>query len=184
MKSNSILAVTLLAGALGLAGCAWEKSVTISERREETEMSRGPHWTLTPPPPANGEVFFVGRSIGVNILDEKKPINQAIDDAAYQIARAIGANVTGQVRIIDSRSGEEIKGTEKTDQTSRDEVVVDVKALISGMTQKDTYRELWQVREPDMAKPVRRYKYWVLISFPEAELKRLQDGVKKKQMMP
>jgi hypothetical protein len=182
MKDKATITMMVLAGAVALSGCAWEKSRGIPESQQPNVMSTGPRWTLTPPPPANGEVFFVGRSLAVNILDEKKAINQAIDDAAYQIARAIGANVSGTVSIIDSRSGEEIKGSEKTDQTTRDQVVVDVKALISGMTQKDTYRELWQVKDPGMPEKVRRYKYWVLISFPEAELKRLQDDVKKKQM--
>jgi len=182
MKRHAALTGLAIAATIGLVGCAWEKSRLIAESKAENEMSRGPHWTLTPPPATDTEAFFVGRSLGVNILDERKAINHALDDASYQIARAIGANVTGTVSIVDSRSGEAIKGSEKTDLTTRDQVVVDVRAIVSGMTQKDTYRELWEVKDAGMPKKVRRYKYWVLVSFPVAELERLQNEVKKKQM--
>lgn len=155
------------------AGCAHQSVV-------ETSQVKAPPWTLTPPPPSAGKVFFTGRSLAVNILDEKHGISEAIDDAAYQIAREAAAEVTGQVTIIDTRTGEAIRGQERTEQRSRDQVVVDVRAIVSGLRQEEVYWERWAVRERFGEEEFKRYKYWVLVSFPEAELKRLQDDVKKK----
>ena len=159
-----------------LSGCAHQKLL-------ERNTAGSPAWTLTPPEASESEVFFVGRSLAVNVLDERHAINQAMDDAAYQIAKGICAGITGKVEIVDSRRGEAIRGKEKTDQPSNETVVVDIKNLISGMVQKSTYYERWSVREKFMHPKYKRYKYWVLVSFPSNEFNRLKEEVKKKLKM-
>ena len=165
------------------AGCAHETML-------QTSQPGPPAWKLTPPKPSDGKVFFVGRSLGVSVLDERNAINTAIDDAAYQIARAIVADVSGQVTIIDSRkaedrrrgglTGEAVRATGNIVRSSHDEVMVDVASVVSGITQENAYWEQWSVREYFRGPKSRRYMYWILVSFPEAELKRCQDDVKKK----
>jgi len=164
-------------------GCAHQRVIA-------TSQPGPPSWLLTPPKPSDGKVFFVGRSLGLNVLDEKQAINLAIDDAAYQIARAITADVTGQVTIIDSRKTEEkrqsslignkVKQDTRSDQSSHDQVVVDVRSIVSGLVQENAYWERCSVRDTFFGPKLRRYKYWLLVSFPERELKRLQNDVKKK----
>jgi len=159
--------------AILVAGCAHEQIL-------DRSSPGPPAWQLTPPRPSGERVSFVGRSLAVNVLDERHGVNEAIDDAAYQIARSIASDVGGTVSIIDSRKGEQIRGRETTDQSSHSQVVIDVKNIVSGLTHENTYWEKWSVRESSMGSKVRRYKYWVLVSFPKAELDRMREEVKKK----
>ena len=166
------LATTYVLAWLSI-GCAGETMVSSSSPMP-------PNWRLTPPISASDKVFFVGRSLAVNVLDERHGVNEAIDDAAFQIAKAAIADVKGTVSIIDSRGGEAIRGRETTGQPSESTVRVDVAAIVSNIRQEDTYWERWSVREEFMGKEFKRYKYYVLVAIPEAELKHLQDDVKKK----
>jgi hypothetical protein len=125
-------------------------------------------------------VFFVGRSLAVNVLDEKNAMNQAMDDAIYQIARAAGAEIRGSTTIIDRRSGEAIRGKEQTEQPSKEEIRVDVNGTVIGVRQEDTFWERFSVREKFLGEKYRRYKYYVLVSVSEQELKELEAQVKKK----
>jgi hypothetical protein len=166
------LVATCIICSLSL-GCAHENIIAVNN-------PNAADWKLTPPIPASGKVFFIGRSLAVNILDERHGINAAIDDAAYQVAKTIVADVKGTVSIIDSRDGDGVRGKEGTEQTSQSNVRVDVAAIVSNVRQEDAYWERWSVREHFMGKAFKRYKYYVLASFPETELKRLQEDVKKK----
>jgi hypothetical protein len=161
-----------------LSGCAQEKLVSDTETRRAEEHR--PDWTYTPPPASNGKVYFVGRSLAVNVLDEKNAMNQAMDDAIYQIARAAGAEVKGSVRIIDRRSGEAIRGKEQTEQISEDQIQVDVNGTVIGVRQENTFWERFSVREKAFGEEYKRYKYYVLVSVSETQLKELESQVKKK----
>lgn len=164
-------------------GCAHQRII-------DSSQPVPPSWKLTPPQPSDEKRFFVGRSLGLNVLDEKQAINKAIDDAAYQIARAITADVSGTVEIIDSRktedkrrsglTGDKVVHVIRSDQSSHDQVVVNVRGIVIGLVQEDTYWERWSVRDTWLGPKLKRYKYWLLESFPQAELHRLQNEVKKK----
>jgi hypothetical protein len=160
------------------AGCAQETLISDTETRRPQE--RRPDWSYTPPPASNGKVYFVGRSLAVNVLDEKNAMNQAMDDAIYQVARAGGAEVKGSTRIIDRRTGEAIRGKEQTEQPSEEQLQVDVNGTVIGVRQEDTFWEKFAVREKTLGEKYRRYKYYVLVSVSEQELKDLQNQVKKK----
>jgi len=154
-------------------GCAHEKKIGSS-------YTVTPTGQLTPPPPANGKVFFIGRSLGVNILDERNGINAAIDDAAMQIAKDITREVGGRVEFVDSRKGEAIRGKETTEQAGKNQFVFDVSTIVSGVTQEDAYWERWSVREKSLGEGFARYRYYVLVSYPQDELNRQRELVKKK----
>jgi hypothetical protein len=161
-----------------LTGCAHESMVSDTSTRRSEENR--PAWTHTPPPPSNGKELFVGRSLAANVLDERNAMNLAIDDAIYQIARAAGAEVTATTRIIDQRSGEAIRGKEKTEQPSKEQIQVDVNGTVIGIRQEDTFFERYSVREKALGDKTVRYKYYVLVSIPEQELADLRDQAKKK----
>ena len=164
--------------AIAAAGCAREVMMTDTTIRRTAENR--PAWTYTPPPPSNGKAFFVGRSLAVNVLDEQHAMNEAMDDAIYQIARSAGAEVTGNARYVDHRSGEAIRGTERTEQPSDEEVRVDVNGTVIGVRQEDTFFEKFSVRDKSLGDKYQRYKYYVLVSVPQTELDELANQVKKK----
>jgi hypothetical protein len=178
MKSCSLPLLASAAITLLIVGCAHE--TVIKDTSTPVSNEHRPAWTLTPSPPANGKTYFTGRSLAVNVLDEKHGIDEAMNDAIYQIARAAGADVKGRVTIVDRRSGEAVRGKEKTDQPSDSRIDVQVNGTVIGIRQEDTFWERYSMREKIFGEKVRRYKYYVLVSVPEDELKRLQGEVKKK----
>jgi hypothetical protein len=177
MESIQVQAMWIGAVVLLLSGCAHETMVSDTEARRQEENR--PSWTYTPPGPSDGKVYFVGRSLAVNVLDERNAMNQAMDDALYQIARAAGADVTGTTRIIDRRSGEAIRGQERTDQPSDEQIQIDVNGTVVGIRQEDVFWERFSVREKALSEKYKRYKYYVLVSVPEQELEDLKNQVKK-----
>ena len=175
MKKTFATGSVLILLSVVLLGCAHEKRI------EGPSTENRPSWTLNSPSPSNGKVYFVGRSLAINVLDEKHGINEATNDAIYQIARAAGADVEGRAKIVDIRQGEAIRGKEQTEQPSRDEVYIDVNGTVIGMRQEDVFWERYSVREKFGEEEFVRYKYYVLVSVPEEELKRLEEQKKKQQ---
>jgi len=164
----------LAIGALLCAGCAHERLIKASRPTP-------PAWDLlTPSPPKDGKTFLIGRSLAVNVLDERHGIQAAMNDAAYQVALAAAAHVGARVMLVDNRTGEQIRGRERTEQPEKSTVRVDVASIIMGLRQDDAYWERWSVREAFLCPKFKRYKYWVLASFPSDELQRLGEDLKKK----
>ena len=178
MMARKVVFVCAVGFAILLGGCAREALVGDIETRRPQE--RRPDWTYTPPPASEGKVFFVGRSLATNVLDEKNAMNQAINDAIYQIARAAGVQVTGSTLITDRRSGEAIRGRENTEQLLDDQISIEVNGTVIGVRQEDVFWEKFSIRETTLGPKHQRYKYYVLMSIPQTELNDLQDQVKKK----
>lgn len=159
--------------ALFASSCATERMIG--------SMHPGPApWLLTPPQPTESKTYFVGRSLGGNILDEKEAINEAMNDAAYQVARMIRADIGSNFEIYDSRRGERIRGRDVTDQGSHSAQGVDIRAIVLGLTQEGAYWEKWSVRNHHLTPSFQRYKYWVLASYSTAEIKRITDEIKSR----
>lgn len=169
-----------LAGALAvlIAGCAHETRM-IDENIPGTDNNR-PDWTLTPPADSAAKAYFTGRSLAVNVLDERHGVDDAINDAIHQIARAAGADVTGRIVVVDNRTGDVIRGEENTDERSERRVEVDVNGTVIGIRQEDIFWERFSVREKTLGKRAMRYKCYVLVSVPTDEMERLKAEVKKK----
>ena len=178
MKPTNLSFLATAAIAFWVAGCAHE--TVIKDTSTPSPGEHRPAWTLTPPTASSGKLYFTGRSLAVNVLDEKHGIDEAMNDAIYQIARAAGADVKGRVTIIDKRSGEAVRGKERTEQPSESRVDVDVNGTVIGVRQEDTFWERYSVREKTFDAKVLRYKYYVLVSVPEDEMKQLENDVKKK----
>ena len=178
MKPSSLAILASVAITFLITGCAHE--TVVKDTTTPAPNDHRPAWTRTPPPASNGKLYFTGSSLAVNILDEKHGIDEAMNDAIYQMARAAGADVKGRVTIMDKRSGEAVRGKERTEQPSASRVDVDVNGTVIGVRQEDTFWERYSVREKTFDAKVLRYKYYVLVSVPEGEIKRLEDDVKKK----
>ena len=176
VHNNALLGSLLL---ICLAACGSLESL------EKASKTPAPEWVvnLTPPrPPQVGEnrQYFIGRSTATNILDERMGINEAMQDAAYSIAAAAAEGVGGSWVIVDSRSGDRVRGADRAQGSAERRIEVDINQLVSGLRQEDGYWEQWKLRGKDIDGTVRRYKYWVLVSFPIEELERLREQVKKK----
>ena len=90
-QSAFLLIMTLLFAS----GCALEKIVKKSAPVE-------PDWILRTKKSKDGVAFFVGRSLSENVLDEKGAMDEALNNAATQIARTIYTEVDDKSTWIDS----------------------------------------------------------------------------------
>ena len=103
-----------------------------------------------------------------------------MQDAAYAVAVATTDGVSGTFVIVDSRSGDRVRGEDKAQDSVERRIEVDISQVVSGLRQDDAYWEQWKLRGPEIDGTIYRYKYWVLVSFPTDELERLRAQVKKK----
>jgi hypothetical protein len=168
---------------VGTAGC-----VTPQPAEQLMRASRPvrPLWVRETPPPAEGYEYFVGRSVAVNVLDERRALVRAKHDAAYDIAMSIMAEVSGASTWIDGQHGDEVRGAEWVDTYWDSQVKVLVSEILTGFREVESYWELWVVRDSPPGSPTqafRRYKYYVLVKFPEEELARCREAVKKNGRM-
>lgn len=175
MKIREKLVLLNLLLLIMLSGCAHETLISSSGQRDI--------WVDTPPQPANGKYYFVGRSLAVNVLDEKNGINQAVTDAIYQIAREAGTDLDALAKIRDERTGEIIRGQETTTQSATEEILAKTHEMITGSHQEGIYWERWAVRESFLGREFKRYKYYVKVSLTEKEFDDLKVFVQKKKIL-
>ena len=134
-----LMLVTLLQ-----SGCA-------HETRIGALASDRPNWTLIDPPQANGRVYFVGRSLAQNVLDEKNAIISAKHDATYQIALALGVHVTGTYTTTDTRDGSAIQGRGTNNQTAEDKFVATIDTKVSDIQPDEVFWERYCKRRSKSA---------------------------------
>lgn len=107
--------------------------------REELLRSgdSAPAWTQgkvqTALPDSSADVFFVGRSVGYNVLDEAAAVSAAREDVFRQVAQMITTRVTTQGESSDSRWDSE-----------SDFEFKDMRYLPGGELQQQIHREAMQ----------------------------------------
>ncbi len=168
---------------LAFFGCVGPKPF---ERLVATSRPTRPMWIREKLPPKEGKEFFVGQAVAANVLDERRALLKARQDAAYNIAFSILAEIRGVTYWRDYQRGDEVHGTESLDTDLDHSLRILVDELISGMRVEESYWELWEVRSPvhhvgrgEENDTFRRYKYFVLMSIPRKELARLRELAKK-----
>lgn len=157
------------------SGCAIE---TIVKKSAPVE----PDW-LYRTKKSDGELaYYVGRSLSENILDEKGAMDEALNNAASQIARTIYTEVDNESRWVDGHQGDEVLGLDKRYSSWRNIEKVEIDSIVSGLRPVETYFEKWRVRENiwPWSHKVYKYKYFVLVSYPETKLQGYVNQVKKK----
>jgi len=166
-----------------LYGCAREKPF---ERLIKSSSPYRPPWISKTPEARDGKEFFVGRALAVNVLDERRALLRAKHNAAYNIAFSILAEVKGISKWGDTQRGDEVWAGEILDTDQDYSLEVLVHELIPGIRVEESYWELWEVRSPthhigreEKNDIFRRYKYYVLVSISQEELKRLREEAKK-----
>ena len=152
------------------------------EKRHKKQQPIKPEWTTTTPPGTDSLDYFVGRSVVLNALDERRGINSAMDDAMEHIARTIGGRVDGQFMWSDREGGDIARGSSRVDNQQNATRVLSVDSFVSGMRIVDSYWEIWSIdehRADGIDHEFYRYKYWVLVSIPRADIEEARAHVKK-----
>ena len=72
------------------------------------------------------------------------------------------------------------KGQESSKAKTLAEVRAKSAEIVRGLTAKQYYYEQWKVREGLLSGSFKRYKYYVLASYPESEYKRLVASFSQK----
>lgn len=173
------------------------------ENRPMPKDYSAPEWVRGELPHSGGEVFFVGRSVSYNVLDERAAVAAAREDALQQFAQLISTRVVMRSRDLDARSGGEtgfvnrgdhwftagddqrfvrmLPGPELAQAVAR-EASLFTSGIAGDLVQRDVHFEQWGVTEDptgafgDASRGMIRYKCWVLMSIPRARLaQRLDD---------
>jgi len=176
-KAVPVLTAAVVAAALGCRRAPPKPEVLLRK-----SLKVRPYWVRKTPPPANGYEFFVGRSVAVNILDERRALEKARENAAHEIASTIVTEVRGSATLVDNQYGDEARGGEALDTYWNSQITVLTNQILAGVRVVESYWELWQVvdRVPEgKLRKFRRYKYYVLVRFPADELERCREQVKK-----
>ena len=124
-------------------------------------------------------IHFVGRGIGLNILDESGAHAAARDDAMAQLAAQIGTRVRIRTESTDGDPGPRFLPDEDALDEYRQNMwkstTLLTDAFVSHMEEDDVYWERWHVAENPrgwFAHPDRnrnRWKCWVLMSISRSD---------------
>lgn len=195
--TTAVLAASVLAACLG--GCGGSNyqnydEVFIRAGITDPRVEDVPDWVLDSPEHTPDELFFVGRGVGYNVLDERAAYDAARDHAIQQMARHIASCVVTRTREQDRRPGTPSRALWSrrplTDSACRflpgERVRQDVDAitkvttaaLAGDLEERGIYWEQWGMTEvPERAIPSRvnrlrmkRYKCWLLMAVPRAKL--------------
>jgi len=157
-----------------------------------------PSWVTGDPQQSGDDVYFVGRGVGYNVLDERAAVNAARADVLAQIAQLMTTRVMTQSGDCDARGGGEtafpqsragvrprwrddnhgvrtLPGDELQQLLSH-EAQQFTSAIAGDMVDRGVYLEKWDVREEpagSWGRPSRgmiRYKCWLLMSIPREKL--------------
>jgi tetratricopeptide (TPR) repeat protein len=163
---------------LACAGCR------VPEKRIKQSRPMTPEWVLRTPLDDGTLQYYVGRSVAVNTLDERRAMNKAMDDAIDQIARSIVVKVEGRSTTKDFENADEARGKmyspDRLEWETQKTVITD--QIVRGLRHMDSYWEIWQIRAnqaDEISHDFRRYKYWVLVSCPKQVMLECEEVVKK-----
>jgi hypothetical protein len=133
---------------------------------------------------ANAEqrVFFVGRAVGHNVLDERNAHQLAVDNAIRQAARQVMTRTREYRRRARKDSGVEFFPKAKYKAATAQHVLAKTDALTRAMQEHDVYWERWEVRHgesPGSGAGLTRWKCWVLMSVSQQQLEDLADQTRR-----
>jgi hypothetical protein len=185
-----LLTMSLLPLAVG-CGSNWQNY-------EESFMRSGivgpqaenvPPWVKGQMPEDEKNMYFIGRGVAYNVLDERAGYDSARDHVLQQLGRQIATWVSsrareGDVRWFDPKSGWCFVSTskptnrflpgEQSSQWLSSAVRMTSEALAGDLEEKGVYWEQWYIQEdPERMRPnelrMKRYKCWVLMSLSKEQ---------------
>ena len=138
-------------------------------------------------------LYFVGRGIAYNVLDERAAYDSARDHALEQVGKYIVARLEAAMAQYDRRTfametgwafwglvkGHESRGRflpgERAEQRLKTSARMCTEAVVGDLEDRAVYWEQWAVREVpqrpfEKALRMKRYKCWLLMSVPRRKL--------------
>lgn len=185
----SVIVVSVLCAVL--AGCDANEQLVRTGVHGPTEYA--PDWVRGRMPLDEEYIYFIGRGVGHNILDERGAYDGARDHVMQQIARQIATRIEYSVREqsgrgsatgeADSAEGSHGSGPwpwgriEGMSAEVASEALIATSALVGDVEEREIYWEEWRVNDrPDRwcsrKRGVMRYKCWVLMAIPRASFER------------
>ena len=133
-----------------------------------------------------GVIFFTGRGVGQNTLDERGAYDAARDHCLTQLAKQVATRVHARVVMRDDSQNLRFRPGEWVQQHLKHEVMSWTDALAGDLVDRSTYWEQWYLQEePERIWPfsmlcsapqsrdcnrIKRYKCWVLMSIDEDKM--------------
>jgi len=150
----------------------------MEERIQPAETVPQPSWVMSPPMPSDGIKYYVGIAVVENVLEEHQGRRRALTNAQELIAQSIATDVEARVVAIDTTEGAAHKGQDEKKAKIVEEVKAKTNEIVRGMNPKEYYYEQWKMRNSVFSPmPFKRYKYYVLCAYPQAEYDRLVKAV-------
>ena len=195
--TTAALAASVLAACL--AGCGGSNyqnydEVFIRSGITDPRVEDVPDWVMDSPEHTPDELFFVGRGVGYNVLDERAAYDAARDHALQQMARHIVSCVRVRSKELDQRTGTHspalwtrrplIDSTcrflpgERAKQNVDAAAKLVTTALAGDLEERGIYWEQWGMTEvPERGirsrtnrLRMKRYKCWLLMAVPRGKL--------------
>ena len=170
-RRQTVAGLMVILALLLAAGCATET------RLEPAPGTPQPSWVDSPPEASDGNHYYIGIGLAQNVLDEQSARRKARMNAAETIAQEISLDVQTLFRKRRATEGAAHKGEEIPREKIDEEVEARANEVVRSMTVKEFYTERWKVRESFMGKAFKRYKFYVLVSYPDSEYERLVEEV-------
>lgn len=162
------LTLLMVACALVVTGCAYEKRVSRSQPGPPT-------WVQQVPDDTEDKKVFVGMALANNILDERTARKRAMEDVRDQIALSLRTDVESEAVEIVEREGAEHLGKEEADASYYAELQNKAKQALSGVRQEAYYWEKWKIKRGLFSPSYVRYKYYVKASIPRDEYEEVRQ---------
>ena len=169
MRSRIALCI-VVTSIVGMAGCAYEKTITSSQPGP-------PVWLVQVPDDTEESKVFVGMALADNILDERTARNRAMEDVRDQIASSLKTVVVSEAIDIVKQKGAQHLGKDVDTASYYAEVTSKVSQAMSGVRQDAYYWEKWKLKRGFFRPSYVRYKYYVRTRMPKALYERLQKGL-------
>lgn len=156
---RSVLLCLALASALAVPAC----HTTKLEWRSKDE----PAWRNWGETVRDGERYYVGVAVSDSVLTERQGRREARMDAVERVAESIETRV---MRRAVGRAPKDPPGVVLPPQFR-----ASFRHAIRGVKVKDWYSERWRVDDSLLGGSFTRYKYFVLVAYPQKEFRAMVD---------
>ncbi len=196
--------------ALPVAGCHRTYSEMLV--REGISGPAAPLWAkgdLSNLPNADSEVYFVGRGVAFNVLDEHAAVNAAREDVLRQLAGLISTRVSATAHELNARANAEAKFTEEAhvrtlpgpelEQAIARDAALFTNGVAGDLLDRGVHFEQWDLRDireglrerdetereqaagvyDKTARGTVRWKCWVLMSISQKKLEQRIEDFRK-----
>ena len=198
-RMRQIVLPVIAVGVLAMAcGCSpreeWVRSSVHFEASDDApQWVKGELRQVASAKYGQGRIYFIGRGVGADVLDERGAYNAARDHALQQLAKQIATRVDVVVTESETYAAQDSEADSTTvmdkgaafpwqrDEHMRarvsEEAMLTANALAGDLIEHESYWEEWAVNERPgrwfgCCRNVLRYKCWVLMSIARDRFER------------